>query len=117
MNTMDALTKAKHVVDIMAEHGGADIILLDVRRQTIVADYFVMCSAESTPQLRAIVEHVEERLSAEEELPLRSEGKGGRDWVVLDYGDVLVHVFPQEQRDYYQLDRLWSTATTILRMQ
>ena len=90
---MDGLDKAKLAVDIMAEHGGADIALLDIRRQTVVADFFVLCSADSTPQLRAIVEHIEAELKTRGESPLRSEGKGDGGWVVLDYGEVMVHVF------------------------
>ena len=114
---MEGLEKAKLAVDIMAEHGGADIALLDIRRQTVVADFFVLCSAESTPQLRAIVEHIERDLDARGESPLRSEGKGEGGWVVLDYGDVMVHVFSSDMREYYHLERLWSQATTILRVQ
>ena len=117
MKAMEGLEKAKLAVDIMAEHGGADIALLDIRRQTVVADFFVLCSAESTPQLRAIVEHIERDLDARGESPLRSEGKGEGGWVVLDYGDVMVHVFSSDMREYYHLERLWSQATTILRVQ
>jgi len=117
MGVMEGLTKAKLVIDVVAEHGAADIVLLDIRRLSVLADYFVICTAESRPQMRALVDHLESELGGQQVNPLRVEGKGQGEWTVVDYGDVMVHIFSRRQREYYQLERLWEAAATILRMQ
>ncbi len=94
-----------------------DIVLLDAREVCSFADYFVMCSGDSDRQLQAIYEEVEHVLKKEGILPRHCEGTVDSGWLLLDYGDVIVHIFAPFEREYYQLDELWSQASTVVRIQ
>ena len=89
----------------------ADVVVLDVAALLTITDYFVICSVASGPQLKAVTEAVEER-SAPDSIrrPVRREGDADGGWLLLDYIDVVVHVFGEEEREYYDLERLWSDA-------
>lgn len=92
-----------------------DIVVLDVRKQSSVTDYFVIASGSSQPHLRAIVEEVAGKLRDDYNLrPSRSEGSTGGNWVVLDYFDVIVHVMHAETRKHYDLEGLWGDAKAII---
>ncbi len=108
---------AKKIVDIAADKKAEDVVLLDIRRLTTIADYFVICSGTSERQVAAITQAVIEELDKENVAPLHSEGIGESGWVLLDYGSVIVHIFAPEVRDYYRLERLWSQALTVVRIQ
>jgi ribosome-associated protein len=108
---------AKKIVDIAADKKAEDVVLLDIRRLTTIADYFVICSGTSERQVAAITQAVLEELDKENVTPLHSEGVGESGWVLLDYGSVIVHIFVPEVRDYYRLERLWSQALTVVRIQ
>ena len=89
----------------------ADVVVLDVAALLTITDYFVICSVSSGPQLKAVIEGVEERIRTElDRRPVRREGDADGGWLLLDYIDVVVHVFSQEAREYYDLERLWSDA-------
>ena len=91
----------------------SDITCLDVSGLTILADYFVICAASSTTQLKALAEGVEEEfVKAGIETPTH-EGRGGAEWLLLDCGDVIVHIFYKEMREFYGLDKLWDDAKKI----
>jgi ribosome-associated protein len=90
-----------------------DLVVLDVRAVSTVADYFVVCSGRSTTHLETIAEGIRMDLKAEGARPLHAEGQAGSGWVLLDYGDVLVHVFLEETRLYYALERLWGDAPAV----
>jgi ribosome-associated protein len=94
-----------------------DIILLDVKELCNFADYFVLSSAESGRQINAVTEEIEQVLKKENVRPIHREGTADSGWVLLDYGDVVIHTFAQEERQFYNLEELWSGAKTILRMQ
>jgi ribosome-associated protein len=96
---------------------GQEIILLDIREISTIADYFVICSAENDRQLRAIFEHIDEKVHDEFNLDPRIEGTPDTGWVVLDYHDVVVHVMRADQREYYRLEKLWSNASPVLVVQ
>jgi ribosome-associated protein len=81
------------------------------------ADYFVICSGESARQIQAIYDEVEHVLKREGVLPHHAEGSLGSGWLLLDFGDVIVHIFAPMQREYYQLDELWHRAIPIVRIQ
>ena len=81
------------------------------------ADYFVICTGETQRQIRAIREEVEHTLKREGVLPIHHEGTVDSGWLLIDYGDVIVHIFATEEREYYQLDKLWSQANLVLRIQ
>ncbi len=90
-----------------------EIIAFDVSDQLAVADAFVLCSAPNDRQVRAIVEAVEERLSARGVKPAHREGERENRWVLLDYLDVVIHVQHEEERAFYALERLWGDCPTI----
>ena len=92
---------------------GEDIKMLDVHDRTTLCDYFVIASAGNSQLVRAIAEDVEEKLSDLGYDVRRREGYDTADWVLLDYGSVLVHLFRAEQRDFYSLERLWRDAPEV----
>lgn len=104
-------------MDIASDKQATDIVMLDIRNLTTFADYFVICSAGSERQLGAITNALRDTLSEEHVKPLHSEGIGESGWVLMDYGDVIVHVFTPAERAYYGLEKLWSAAPAVLRIQ
>ncbi|MDA8078889.1 MAG: ribosome silencing factor [Nitrospiraceae bacterium] len=90
-----------------------DLIILDLDGLTIIADYFIICSGESTTQVKAIAESVEHELADNGVRPLGIEGLDYSHWVLLDYGDIIVHVFERETREYYNLEKLWMDAKVV----
>ena len=80
-------------------------------------DYFVICAGDTERQIRTIYDEIEHSLKREGVLPHHHEGTIDSGWLLIDYGDVIVHIFGAAERDYYQLDSLWSTAKTVLRIQ
>jgi ribosome-associated protein len=105
---------ARVAADAIFAKKGADIVLLDVEEQFFLSDVFVIATGTSRPHVQALAEHVEERLAASHQLkPLRVEGMAEAEWVLLDYGDVIVHLFQAPARDYYSLERLWGDSTPI----
>ena len=111
------LDLARRVVDLAADKKAADIVLLGVGELTTLADYFVICSGGSERQLSAIADGISEGLKAEGIRPIGREGGAGAHWLLLDYGAVIVHIFAPPVRDFYQLERLWAEAPTLLRLQ
>lgn len=87
-----------------------DIVILDMDGVSLVADHFVICSANSTTQAQAIADNIEERLEKEGLTILRKEGYREARWILMDYGACVVHVFVEEDRRYYSLERLWGDA-------
>ena len=90
-----------------------DVVVLDVRKLIVITDYFVICTGTSERQVRTIVEAVEKQLREMGEKPVRREGETENRWVLLDYIDVVVHSFAEEEREYYDLERLWLDAPRI----
>jgi len=95
------------------EKKAIDVLILDVREQTVLTDYFVIASAETAPHIRAITEAIDERVEAAGGRAYRREGRQEARWILLDYGSVIVHVMDEEVRDYYDLERLWKDAPRI----
>ena len=91
----------------------ADIVALDLSGLQAVSDYFLVCSAASEPQVKAIAENVEDELRALGAKPWHVEGRAGRRWVLLDFVDVVVHVFHEKTRENYLLERLWGDARSV----
>ena len=114
---LSPLEIARRIVDAAEDKKAADIVLLDVTELTSMADYFVVCSGGSERQLGAIADGVSEKLRDEGVRPIGREGGAGSHWTLLDFGSVIVHVFAPPERDYYQLERLWSKAKTVIRVQ
>ncbi len=114
---IEATTLARRAVELAEDKQASDIVMLDLRKLNIFTDYFVICSGESDRQLKAIIEAIDEGVSREMERDARVEGTADTGWVLLDYGDVVVHVFSVAVRDYYRLERLWSKATPVVVVQ
>ncbi len=91
-----------------------DIVALKVDEMTIITDYMVIASGTSQIQVKALAENVEEELGKLDVFAKRREGLSEGRWCVLDYGDVMVHIFHEQDREYYQLERLWSDGTNEL---
>jgi len=113
-----ALALARRIVDLASDKKASDIVLLEVRDLTTLADYFVICSGQSERQLGAIVDGIIEGVrEAEKTKPIGREGSSNAHWLLIDYGSVIVHVMAPPERDFYQLERLWSDAPLLLRLQ
>ena len=108
---------AHKAVAAASEKQANDIVLLNARKVCTFADYFVICSGEANRQIRAIYEEIEHALKKEGVKPHHREGTLDSGWLLLDYGDVIVHIFSAEEREYYRLDKLWDEAETVLRIQ
>jgi ribosome-associated protein len=114
---LSSLEVARKIVDAAEDKKAADIVLLDVSELTSMADYFVICSGGSERQLGAIGDGIAEKLREEGVRPIGREGGSNSHWTLLDFGAVIVHIFAPPERDYYQLERHWAKAKTVLRVQ
>ena len=104
----------KKIVCTLDNKKAEEIRAIKITDLTIIADYFVIANGTSTTHTRTLAEEVEYQLSQLGVEPHRTEGyKNGSNWVVLDYGDIVVHVFYKETRDYYQLERLWADGEKV----
>ena len=109
---LDALgTEIRWAVEAAQDKQAVDITVLKLAGA--FAEYFLVCSGHSTPQIEAITEAVEERLRREGVRLAHREGKKGAEWILLDYGDLVVHIFSERAREYYDLERLWRTAERL----
>lgn len=86
---------------------GIDTKVLDIGAMTSIADYFVIVSGNSSTQVDALAREIDEKLSEHGVEPIHSEGKNSSRWIILDFGDIIVHVFHKDEREYYNLERLW----------
>jgi ribosome-associated protein len=113
-----ALTLSHTIVDTLEEKKGEDILLLDLRGVCSFTDYFVICTGGSERTLRALAEEVRLRLKSRYSTTARSvEGDASSGWVLIDYGDVILHLFSPALRDYYRLEDLWRDGQILLHMQ
>jgi ribosome-associated protein len=108
------LAMAHRVVDLASDKKASDIVLLDVRGQTTMTDYFVICSGASDRQLNAIADGIISGLKDDEVLPLSREGEASSHWLLIDFGGVIVHVMSRPEREFYQLEKLWSAASLLV---
>ena len=107
--------KPKDIAGMMLEKKANDIKIFDVKKITAMTDYFIICSSDSEPQTKAISNHIERALRKKGIRPISIEGQDKLEWVLMDYITFIVHIFSNEKRSYYDLDRLWADAkvTTI----
>lgn len=104
-------------MEVASEKQASDIVLLDTREVCSFADYFVICSADSDRQIKAIQDGVDEVLDKEAVRFRHYEGTADSGWVLLDLGAVIVHIFAPLEREYYQLDKLWNKAKLVVMVQ
>lgn len=108
---------ARKAVEAASDKLASDTVMLDTRGVCSFTDYFVICSAESERQMKAICEEVDQALGREGARLLSREGVPSSGWMLMDFGSVIVHVFSPAMREFYQLDKLWSQAQTVVRVQ
>lgn len=113
MDNISQNEKLSTIVKALDSKRAEDIRIIEIGDLTIVADYFVIANGTSSTQTKALAEEVEFKMSQLGIEPNRTEGYQGATWVVLDYGDIIVHVFYKETRDRYNLERLWSDGKDI----
>jgi len=105
---------ADYAVTALEGKKAVDITMLRTTEVTVLADYFIICTATSSTHLRTLSDEVEKVLKENGEMPLRREGHRSGGWVLVDFGCVVVHLFLKEMREFYTLERLWSDADVIL---
>ena len=108
---------ARRAVDVASDMQGADIVMLDIRGVSDFADFFVISTAESTRQLEAVREQIEKALESDGADLHHREGTSASGWVLLDFGDLVVHLFGPEQREYYGIEEFWGRGVETVRMQ
>mgnify|MGYP004636813127 CR=1 FL=1 len=104
---------AERIVLTLDNKKGKDIRLLKTEAVTVLADYFVLCTGTGATHLKTLVEEVDKALSEAGEPPLRREGYRGGSWVLLDFGSVIVHLFSEQARSFYDLEHLWADAEDV----
>ena len=110
MNSKESLKK---IVSALSNRKGEDIKVIDISKLTYFAEYFVIVHGNNAPQLEALMDSVEESLKEDKKYPKSIEGDKNGMWILMDFGDIIVHIFNQEGREFYDLDRVWSDGVNI----
>ncbi|AEV69584.1 ribosome silencing factor [Acetivibrio clariflavus] len=105
---MDSKALAEKIVEILNDKKAKDVKTIDISELTVIADYFVICSGTSTVHIKALADEVEEKMQEMNVELLRKEGYNSARWILLDYNSVVVHIFHEEDREFYNLERLWA---------
>jgi ribosome-associated protein len=113
MSELSAEEKAAVSTRAAADKKAMDMVVLDMREASSITDYFLICSGSSGRQVQAIADAIDEQLSRYGVASLGVEGYQEARWILMDYGDVVVHVFSQDTREFYDLERLWSNAPKV----
>ncbi|MBR6644309.1 MAG: ribosome silencing factor [Clostridia bacterium] len=104
---------ADKIVNILDIKKGGDIKLLEVHSRTVIADYFVICTANSTTQVKSLADELEYQMTLCNTPPAHTDGMGRGEWSVLDFSSVIVHIFIKSAREFYKLDKLWGDTTEL----
>jgi ribosome-associated protein len=111
---MTSQEKVSTICKILSDRKAQNIVYIAVAEKTSLCDYFVIASGRSSTQVKALAEHLDEKMEKDfNEIPRRKEGFREGRWAVLDYADVIVHVFNDEERDFYRLERLWEDGQNL----
>jgi ribosome-associated protein len=102
--------RARRIAEIALSKKGEDIVLLDMRKRSNICDWFVIVSANSSRAVNALAEYIQDDMKKEGHPPIRVDGRHSSYWVLVDYADIIVHVFYKEMRDFYGLETLWADA-------
>ncbi|MBS1513983.1 MAG: ribosome silencing factor [Bacteroidetes bacterium] len=108
--TKNSTELAKKISKLIIEKKGAEVRILDIRKLTTVSDYFVVCTASSDTQVKAIADHIMKETKKMDEKPWHNEGYSNLNWVLLDFVDVVAHIFLPDVRKFYNLEGLWADA-------
>ncbi|MFQ5879508.1 MAG: ribosome silencing factor [Dehalococcoidia bacterium] len=114
---LQAADLARKIVDLLSERQAEEIVLLNVEGVASFADYFVIASGQNVRHMQALCDAMDQELGRETVHPRGREGAVDSGWVLLDFGDVIVHIFAPAERDYYDLEGLWSRGVPVLRIQ
>lgn len=114
--SLEGIDVAKKIVEAAADKQASNIVLLDARKSCSFADYFVICNGESDRQTDAIRHSIVEALKEASLTVFHCEGNADSGWILLDVGDVIVHIFAPFEREYYQMDQLWENAPIVVKM-
>ena len=110
-NPTGSQNEAQRISELMLEKKALDIIIIDVRKITTLTDFFVVCTSESHPQTRAITDHINQKMKEEGVRSWHIEGYEHLDWVLVDFVNIVVHIFSKDTREYYEFERLWADGT------
>lgn len=113
MTELTAEALLEKLVKLAGDKKAQDIVSLKLQGLTLICDYFLIASATNTRQTQAICDNIEETMKHDGQAPLRIEGYRDGRWILIDFGSVVVHIFLQEEREYYNLERLWGDAERI----
>lgn len=117
ITTPEPVELARFVIDLVEEKKAEDILLLDIRGLSVIADYFVICTAGSERQLKTLLQTIREEVKkAYYLIPRNIEAESSTGWVLVDFVDIVVHAFSEEARAFYDLEGLWSEAPVLLKM-
>lgn len=103
----------KLIYQALEDKKGEDIVMIDISQVSVLADYFVICSAGNDSQIQALVDNVDEKMHENGYQIRQQEGRNSGTWVLLDYGDVIVHIFERENRSFYNLERIWNDGRRV----
>ena len=109
----DAYALARKIAAVLDEKKASDIVIIDLSEKSIIADYFVIASGTSSTHVKSLAEEVEFQFKEKGVAPIRTEGFNTQNWFILDYANVIVHVFSPDARDYYDLDHLWADGEDV----
>lgn len=113
MDKVESLAIAERVAEFLRQKKGRRIVVLDLHQLTLIADYFVIAGGGSTTQVKALADYAQEQLEKARIPVLHTEGYDSARWVLIDCGGVVVHIFHQDERDFYNLERLWGDAPVV----
>ncbi len=116
-STLDPNSLARLAVQVASDKKAEDILMMDIHNLSVIADYFVICTGTSDRQVRAVAKDIQEQLRLRGARPLHIEGVDAANWILLDYGAVIIHIFDPATRDYYRLEKLWAEAPRVLVVQ
>lgn len=110
---MESKNLAEKIAGLSLQKKATDVVILNLRPITSMTDYFVICSGSTNTQVKAISDHIIKELKKAKSRPLHVEGSSNQEWVLLDYIDVVVHIFQPHRREFYGLERLWGDAEKV----
>ena len=110
---MEIKDQVKLVYQALSEKKAEDIRVIEIGDISVIADYFVIANGTNPNQVSALVDSVEQELAKIDVLPKRIEGIGNSSWVLMDYGDIIIHIFSKEDRAFYDLERIWRDGKTV----
>ena len=106
--TTGSQNDAQRIAELMIEKKAIDIIIIDVRKITTLTDFFIVCTSESEPQTRAITDHINQKMKEEGVKSWHIEGYEHLNWVLVDFVNIVAHIFSKDTREYYEFERLWA---------